>query len=250
MHGTLLQVNPPTPGVAAVSLRYVVAPEADDWVLTEDKVPESVPHDSVAEHLKQLLDGWIDRGQRNLRVARNLAIRWLERRPQIGVDPDLCLLDPPPPEVEELLALCLWKPGHAPPSLCFEIVSRNHPHKDYSALQDRYAAWGCRELVIFDPHLAGPKALGGPVPLQVWQRNETNVFERVHFGAGAFYCNTLDAWLQPRGRKLELSDDRAGERLWQTREVEFREQAERERTEKESLQRQLRELQARTKSTT
>ena len=41
--------------------------------------------------------------------------------------------------MNELGSLCLWKPGHAPPTICFEVVSRNHPHKDYSEIQDRYA---------------------------------------------------------------------------------------------------------------
>lgn len=61
-------------------------------------------------------------------------------------------------------------------------VSRNHPHKDYAELQDRYALVGTRELVVFDPFLAGPSALGGPALLQLWRRDRTGMLERVVAG--------------------------------------------------------------------
>ncbi len=230
MHGTLSGVTHP---VAAVSLRYVVAPVTDDWILPEGTVPESTQHDATAQHLKHVLDSWARRCGRNVRAARNLAIRWLEDRPQIGIDPDVCVLEPAPDEFDDLGALCLWKPGHVSPSLCFEIVSKRHPHKDYTNVQDRYAAIACRELFVFDPLLAGPASLGGPVPLQVWQRDTTGVFERVHFGDEPAYSFVLDAWVLPRGRLLEIADDRAGENLWLTAEDHERAEKERERVEKE-----------------
>ena len=230
MHGTLESMSHP---VAAVSLRYVVAPVTDDWVLPEGTVPESIPHDAAAHHLKLVLDAWARRAERRVRVARNLAIRWLEDRPQIGIDPDVCLLEPPPDDVEDLGSLCLWKPGHVAPPVCFEVVSKNHPHKDYTNLQDRYAAIACRELFVFDPLLAGPASLGGPVPLQLWQRDTTGVFERVHFGDEPAYSFVLDAWIVPRGRLLEIADDRAGESLWLDAEDYERTEKERERSEKE-----------------
>jgi hypothetical protein len=219
--------------VAAVSLRYVVAPVTDDWVLPEGTVPESIPHDTAAQHLKLVLDAWAERSPRRVRVARNLAIRWLQERPQIGIDPDVCVLEPPPAAAEDLGALCLWKPGHVSPKLCFEVVSKNHPHKDYTNVQDRYAAIGSRELVVFDPLLAGPASLGGPVPLQLWRRDSTGLFERVHFGSEPAFSLVLEAWLLPRGRLLEIANDSAGEQLWKESADFERAEKERERAEKE-----------------
>jgi hypothetical protein len=229
--------------VAAVGIRYAVPTRLDAWVLPEGTVPESIPHDTVAQRLKVLLDAWAARGPRPRTAARNLAIRWLEARPQVGIDPDVCVLDPPPPEVSELGSLCLWKTGHLPPSICFEIVSRNHPHKDYTELQDRYALVRTRELVVFDPLLSGPKALGGPTLLQLWRRDDFGVLERVHAGDAPVLSEVLGAWLLPNGGLLDISSDREGNECWPTWEEQVlieraekdmeRAEKERERAEKE-----------------
>jgi hypothetical protein len=221
------------PGVV---VRYPVQNRLDAWVLPEGTVPESIPHDEAAERLKLLLKGWASRLSRPCQIARNLAIRWLETSPRVGIDPDVCVLDPPPPDVSELSSLCLWKPGHLPPSICFEVVSRNHPHKDYAELQDRYALVRTRELVVFDPLLAGPSALGGPVLLQLWRRDRVGVLERVYAGDSPVASEVLGAWLIPTPTALEIADDREGARRWLTwqelAEVAG-EEAERERAEKE-----------------
>jgi hypothetical protein len=180
-----------------------------------------------------LLEVWAERLERPCRVARNLAIRWLEASPRIGIDPDVCVLDPPPPDVDELSSLCLWKPGHAPPSICFEVVSRNHPHKDYAELQDRYALVRCKELVVFDPFLAGPSALGGPVLLQLWRRDRVGLLERVHAGDSPVVSEVLGAWLVPTSTTLEIAADHAGTQRWLTAEELARDDANRERAEKE-----------------
>lgn len=67
------------------------------------------------------------------------------------------------------------------------LRGRERQYKDYSVLQDRYAALGTRELVVFDPLLSGPPSLGGPVSLQVWRRDPTFGFERVHFASDPAY---------------------------------------------------------------
>jgi Putative restriction endonuclease len=222
--------------VPGVAVRYPVQTRPDAWVLPEGTVPESIPHDAVAQRLKLLLEVWAARLARPATVARNLAVRWLETSPSVGIDPDVCVLDPPPPGVNELGSLCLWKPGHAPPTICFEVVSRNHPHKDYSEIQDRYALVGTRELVVFDPFLAGPKSLGGPLLLQVWRRDRFGVLERVHAGDSPAASETLGAWLIPTTTTLEIADDREGNRRWLNwEELAVAEQAatERERAEKE-----------------
>lgn len=199
-----------------VSIRYVVRPSFEAWLIPEGTVPEAPIHDEVAERLKLLLKVWAARCKIKTRIARNLAIRFFAEDERIGIDPDLCVLAPPPEDLDELGSVCLWKPGHTPPTLCFEIVSTNHPNKDYVAIQDRYAALGVHELIVFDPMLAGPKSLGGPVSLQLWRRDAEGAFSRVCFGNEPVYSEVLDAWVIAEGRALHLAEDRAGKRRWLT----------------------------------
>jgi hypothetical protein len=179
-----------------------------------------------------------------MRVLRNLALRWLEEHPRTGIDPDVCLLAPPPPNLDEVGSLCLWKPGHVAPPICFEVVSANHPYKDYTALQDRYAALGTHELVVFDPLLAGPRSLGGPVPLQLWRREISGGLERVHFGAAPAYSEVLDAWVVAQGRTIHLTEDRAGLHRWQTEAERAQAEAERAQAEAERAQAEAKRAQA------
>jgi Uma2 family endonuclease len=258
---------------ASVSIRYPVEPNPEAWVIPEGTVPESTTHDAVALRIFLTLSEWARKQNGRVRVARNLAIRWLEEYPRAGIDPDVCVLDPAPFTFDDdLPSLCLWKPGHFPPRFCVEVVSRNHPHKDYTAIQERYAALGVPELLVFDPLLLGPQALGGPVKLQLWRRDATGVFERVHFGDEPVYSHALEAWLGASGKQLVFSDDRAGSRRWLTeaerlqseqqreharaeqeraRAEQERARAEQERNEKEreraarlDMERRLRELEA------
>ena len=216
-----------------VTLRYRVRPEPEQWVLPEGTVPESIPHDHTAQRIRAVLDNWAQALPRPVRIARNLAVRWLERAPQIGIDPDVCVLDPPPPKVEQLGSLCLWKPGHLPPTICFEVVSANHPHKDYRDVHERYAALRTQELVVFDPRLAGPASLGGPILLQLWRRDACGAFDRVAATDGPIFSEVLGCWLSANDGELVFSHDRAGNEPWQTREEELSAHGERERAEKE-----------------
>jgi hypothetical protein len=226
----------------------------EEWVLTEGTVPESIKHDDEAGRIKLILEAWARRSSQPTRIARNLAIRWLEADPRIGIDPDVCVLAPPPPDVEAVKSLRLWVPGHVPPRLCFEIVSENHPHKDYRDVHERYAAIRTDELVVFDPELCGPRALGGPVLLQQWRRNG-ELFERVHFGDGPVHSPLLDAWIFARDGHLLFAEDRDEQRRWLTGEEYERSQKEYERSQKElerarrvELERQLEELRTKTGS--
>ena len=74
---------------ATVSIRYSVRPSPEAWVLPEGTVPEEPIHDEVAEALKLLLRVWAERSAQKVRIARNLAIRWLEEHPTTGIDPDV-----------------------------------------------------------------------------------------------------------------------------------------------------------------
>ncbi|HEX6765931.1 MAG TPA: Uma2 family endonuclease, partial [Polyangiaceae bacterium] len=220
-------------GAVSVARRYGVVPRLEAWELPEGPVPQSVPHDHAAEHLRRLLDTWAKSSGRDVLVARDLAVRWLEERPSIGIDPDVCVVEPAPPDAARLSSLCLWKSGHHAPALSVEVVSASHPYKDYVSIQDRYAALGARELVVFDPLLLGPPSLGGPVPLQLWRADESGALVLVHFGSDPVFSETLEAWLVPSDGRLEISDDRSGERRWLTGEERERSEKERERSEKE-----------------
>jgi len=237
---------------ATVSIRYPVRPSLDAWIIPEGIVPEAPIHDEVAQRLKLLLEAWAAHSGEKRRIARNLAIRFYERDQRIGIDPDICVLSPPPDDLDELGSVCLWKPGHTAPTLCIEVVSLNHPNKDYVAIQDRYAALGTHELVVFDPTLAGPKSLGGPVPLQLWRRDSTRAFDRLNFGADPVFSEVLDAWIIADGRTLHIADDRAGTRRWLTEAEHNKAEAEHNKAEAESararaeaLEREIEALKAR-----
>jgi hypothetical protein len=204
--------------LAVVSLRYPVRPDLEAWVLPEGKVPESTAHQMAVYRIYGLLLGWAERcrGERSLRIAQDLAVRWLEQHPSTGADPDVCVLEPAPPDFEDLKSLKLWEPGRVPPRLGIEVVSTSLPHKDYGRIQERYAAMGVEELVVFDPLLCGPRSLGGPVALQLWRRDATLAFERVYFGPDPVYSQVLDAWFIANGRDLDISNDRQGKQRWLT----------------------------------
>jgi Uma2 family endonuclease len=226
---------------SSLLVRYAVRPEPEAWVIPEGTVPESTAHDAAVLRIYLLLSEWAKGQPGNVRVARNLAVRWFPDHPQSGIDPDLSILAPAPEEMaDDLESLCLWKPGHVAPRFCVEVVSHRHPHKDYVDVIDRYASLGVEELFVFDPLLYGPRKLGGPVTLQLWRRDATGVFERVHFSNEPVHSHALSAWLHFEDGQLEIADDRAGTERWLT-ELEHERaeheralaKAERERTEKE-----------------
>lgn len=234
------------------AVKYTVPRVAAGWELSEETMPESIVHDQAVELLKALLSSWAGRVGSCL-VVRNLAVRWEKDHPQIGVDPDVCVLAPPPPEASELRSVRTWLEGHAPPVLAVEVVSETNPHKDYVVAPDKYAASGTKELWIFDPLLAGPGSHGGPYRLQVWQRNAEGELVRTYAGAGPARSPLLEAYLVVvhEGRKLRIAEDEAGTRFWTTPEETERaaKEAERaakeaERAEKETALARIRELEA------
>ena len=220
---------------AAVSICYAVPVKPDAWVIPEGPVPEATAHDAAVRRIFDLLNAWaMARG--DCRVARNLALRWLEEHPRTGIDPDVCVLSPAPPDFDDLASLRLWEPQRSPPVFCAEVVSASHPYKDYLEIPERYAALGAFELLVFDPLLFGPKALGGPVPLQLWRRDAIGAFERVHFGAAPVYSQALDAWISVDSRQIVISNDRAARERWLTDEERERAEQERAQAEKERAQ--------------
>jgi Uma2 family endonuclease len=215
-------------------IRYAVPLQPEAWVIPEGPVPESAAHDHAVLRIFLLLSAWAE-ARGDARVARNLALRWLENHPRTGIDPDVCVLSPAPHDFEALTSLRLWEPSRVPPVFSVEVVSRSHPYKDYNEVHERYAALGAFELLVFDPLLLGPRALGGPVPLQLWRRDPTGTLDRVYFGSDPVFSQALDAWLSVDHEMLVISEDRAGSQRWLTGE-------ERERARREDAERRLRDL--------
>jgi Uma2 family endonuclease len=228
---------------ARVALRYEVPRSCPDWTLPQEPVPESQTHDITLDLLKALLLAWVARTGLSAQVARNLAVRWDQEHPNVGVDPDLCVIVPRTPEGDDLESLCSWKPGHGAPRLAIEVVSPRHPHKDYAEVPERYAACGVGELWIFDPHLAGPKAHGGPVRIQLWRRSGETELERLYAGDGPVRSEAVGGWLFGvcEGKRLRIADDEAGTSWWTTA-------AEAERAEKERAFARILELEERLRS--
>ena len=151
----------PVPRPAESALIYRVPRWDPAWAVPEVPVPESDTHDAAIEWLRALLLAWVARTGRDIKVARNLGIRWVREEPRAGFDPDLCLIEPSPPKDEPLASLRLWQPAHEPPLLAIEIVSPRHPYKDYVDTPERCAACGVGELWVYDPMLVGPSAHRG-----------------------------------------------------------------------------------------
>jgi Uma2 family endonuclease len=230
------QLHPPTP---ELTVRYPVPRWTPAWAVPEVPVPESDTHDAAIEWLRALLLAWAERAGRDIKVARNLGIRWVREEPRAGFDPDLCLIEPAPDRTQPLSSLRLWLPEHVPPLLAIEVVSPGHPYKDYIDTPERCAACGVRELWIYDPMLEGPRSRGGPQLLQVWRRPESGGFERIHAGAGAAFSPALQAWLHPEpsrlpsGARLDISSDAAGRERWLSNEERARLGEQRARAERE-----------------
>ena len=200
-------------------ISYAAASSRDSWTLEDEQVPESRPHDQIAERLCKLLSYRMKLAGRNAQVGRNLAIRFDELHPRHGIDPDVYLLEPPPPEGDELMSLRLWETGHNPPRLAVEIVSPSRPSKDYGASPEKYAACGAEELWVFDPKLAGPRVDGGPYRLQIWRADEEGL-ARVYAGDGPAFSPVVGGYVFAvnEGRALALADDEAGTTFWKTGE--------------------------------
>ncbi|MBX3230016.1 MAG: Uma2 family endonuclease [Labilithrix sp.] len=215
------------------TLSYSVPRVRAGWELPEEQMPQSELHVEVIDLLSAILRYWAARS--GARIVRDLAVRWIEERPNVGVDPDLAVLVPSPPD-EMLTSLRTWQPGHAPPLLAIEVVSDANPRKDYEIAPEKYAASGTQELVVFDPLLVGPKTHGGPILLQVWRRDARDRFTRVYSGGGPVRSHALDAYLVVTndGRRLRVAKDAAATDFWLTGEEAASAAKEVERAAKEA----------------
>ena len=221
---------------ARVIPRDVDALPPSEWTLPEEPVPESILHASVVDLLQAILLHWVASAKVDALVATNLAVRWIGRAPRVGLDPDLCLIVPRPVDAEALESLRTWVPGVRAPSLAVEVVSKSHPYKDYGDAPVRYASARVGELWVFDPLLVGPRALGGPVLLQLWTRAADGTLARSYAGEGPAFSPTLGAWVHvvEGGTRLRVAEDENGERLWPTEAEAERAARQAERAAKEA----------------
>lgn len=205
-----------------VSVRYGVPRWNPAWAVPEVPVPDNPLHDQAIEYLRKLLEFWAKGVAGEHRVFRNLGIRWIEHEPRSGFDPDLCLLpNAPREEDEKLTTLQLWR--HPTPRLAIEVVSPNHPYKDYVDAPERAAAAGIPELWVYDPEMKGLEVHGGPHLLQVFRTTDAG-YTRLHGGPGPGYSPELEAYLHPTETevasraRLRISHDPEGNNRWLTEE--------------------------------
>ena len=196
--------------------------DPDRWVLELEDVPETVLHDVIIELLKLVLK--YHYRDRDAVVTSNVACRWAPDDQRLGVNPDIILLEPAPPEGIGLKSLCVWKPGHSPPKLAIEIVSETNAAKDYVDGPPRLGRLGAEEVWIFDPGRYGPTDNGGPFVLQIWRRSASRPdhMEPVHQGDTPGYSPVLDGWAVAvegkGGLRLRVAADAEGTKLWPTRD--------------------------------
>jgi Uma2 family endonuclease len=205
-----------------ISVGYAVPRWSPAWAIPEVPVPESQLHDHAIEYLRGVLLAWVARKALDATVFRNIGIRWIQSEPKCGFDPDVSLVTPAPPaERGGITSLKLWQPGHTAPKLAIEVVSKNHPYKDYVDAPDRAAACGVQELWLYDPQGFGRRTHGGPHLLSVWHRGERG-FERCYAGDGPGHSPLLSAWLfptatnDPARARLRVAGTRQPEGYWPT----------------------------------
>jgi len=212
---------------------------SERWVLGDDAtMPETDAHLLTTKLLMDILVAWIARTGRDAKAGSNIALRWDRAHPKVGVDPDVYLVEPAPPDAR-LTSLRTWVKGHHAPRVAVEVVSRRTAKKDYTEGPAKYAASGARELWIFDPEGHGRGATGESWALQVWHRTKAGAFRREYAGDGPAYSDELGAWLvvTAGGTRLRIADDEAGERPWPT-------EAESERAAKEAAEAEVARLRA------
>jgi Uma2 family endonuclease len=224
---------PAVPPSLAVELRYRVEPPYDRWVLEDEPpMPESNPHRTVVQSVESQLKVWARRHRPRALVGGSLAIRWDGDHPRVGVDPDVYLVDPAPPEGHRTRSLLSWREGHRVPQLAVEVVSTMNAKKDYVEVPAKYAACGVDELWVFDPELAGPALGGGPHLLQLWRRDARGRFRRVYCGPGPVLSRFVGAWLVvvegEEGPLLRLANDALGRDRWPTEAEQARQLGEAE----------------------
>ena len=219
---------------------------SERWVLEDDAtMPETDAHLLTTKLLMDVFLAWIARTGRDAKAGSNLALRWDRAHPKVGVDPDVYLVEPAPPDAP-LRSLRTWVKGHHAPRVAVEVVSAGTAQKDYAEGPAKYAASGARELWIFDPEGHGRGTMGESWVLQVWRRTRAGAFRREYAGDGPAYSEELAAWLvvTDEGARLRIADDEAGAQLWPTEAEVERAAKETERARADAAEAELARLRA------
>lgn len=190
------------------------------WYFEREHVPNPILHGDIIFVLRDIFQRWAASRGAEVIVCSNFGCRWDPTDALAGIAPDLAVLEPPPPEGMLTTFLQVWKPGHRPPRLAVEIVSRATSDKDYLQSPVRCACLGTPELWIFDPQRLGSRLGDGPHLLQIWRRAQGHKgrMERIHAGEAPAFSPELGAWLHvtEKGTRLRIADDEEGSLLWPT----------------------------------
>jgi Uma2 family endonuclease len=206
---------------APVRLVFDLDPVPECWYLDDDEsMPHSIDQDYSVDLLRRVWMWDVARRGADATVVSQVALRWDEKNPGVGVDPDLCLVEPAIPRGAK--SILTWKKGHSPPRVAVEVVSEENPQKDYVENPAKYAASKTSELWVFDPLGLGRDVAGRTHPLQVWRRTSKGGFRRVYAGPGPAFSREFGAWIvvTDEGRHLRVANDAQGRDLWPTAEEE------------------------------
>ncbi len=211
-------VAPPS-GRAPTSLNVVRGDGAErlsepvdwrSWYLTDEEDMGQSPTSDVViriieDSLRQLFQ---ERGLADRFVGRDHFFGWRPDHPLVRVSPDVHVF-PFIPRRPYPDSWQVWRQGHAPPWVAFEVVSQDW-RKDYEQNPPKYAQLGCQELIIFDPLPRGGRA----IPLQLYRRTADGLLVQTASGDGPVYSEALEIWLhadeQDGWRELRLAYDEAG----------------------------------------
>jgi hypothetical protein len=200
----------------AASAASIWAPAPPEhWYLTDDfNMPVTADTQRRENTLQSVFEAHVARRGLEASILANVALRWDQAHPGVGVDPDIMWLEPALPEGRR--SVLTWEEGTGVPRLAVEVVGRDTAHKDYNHGPGKYAASGIAELWVFDPEGFGRRDDGdGPHVLQIWRRSRGG-FQRVYAGPGPARTEVLDAWLVVADDVLRVADDRDGRALWPT----------------------------------
>ena len=211
------------------------------WYLTdEDDMGQSGQQYECIKLLEDSLLHLVQQRQwPGLRVGSDQFFAWIEAEPLVRLSPDVYLV--PWPDDRPLPAsFQVWRRGHHPPLVAFEIVSEDW-RKDYDRIPLMYDQLGVKELLIFDPGAAhqivlpGLEADQGP-RRQAWQhfeRDARGALTRVFAGQGGCQSGVLEVFMvvadTDLGPRPRLAFDPYGHALVPTIAEAGRQRAEAER---------------------
>lgn len=101
------------------------------WYLSDGfKMPISAQMQRREDVIQQTFEAYVAREKRDASILANVALRWDELHPGVGVDPDVMWVEPALPKRHR--SVLTWKPGVSPPRVAVEIVGRDTAQKDYT----------------------------------------------------------------------------------------------------------------------